>query len=49
MDVKLVIFGETGLDRLLQWLRTTGEPQDLRVVLEEYLRILRDLVLEGQE
>lgn len=49
MEARLVVFGETGLEKLLQWLRAAGEPQDLRVVLEEYLRILRELVLEGQE
>jgi hypothetical protein len=41
-----VVFGETGLDALLQWLRAAGEPQDIQHVLEQYLRILRAMVVE---
>lgn len=48
MDVKAIIFGETGMEQLLQWLRATGQPQDVRVVLEKYLEILRELVQEEQ-
>lgn len=48
MDAKMIIYGETALDKLVQWLRATGEPQDLGVVVERYLEILRELVLEEQ-
>lgn len=47
MDTR-VVFGETGIDELLQWLRETGEPQDIAVVLEQYLRILRAMVVEEE-
>jgi hypothetical protein len=46
MDAKSIIYGETALNQLVQWLRSTGEPKDLEVVLERYLEILRELVLE---
>jgi len=45
MDAKNVIFGETGLDRLVQMLRASGQPQDIAKLLERYLEILRELVL----
>ncbi len=48
MDAKNIIFGETGIDRLVQWLRSTGEPQDVEAVVARYLEILRELVLEEQ-
>jgi hypothetical protein len=46
MDAKTIIYGETALDKLVQWLKSTGEPQDLEIVVQHYLEILRDLVLE---
>jgi hypothetical protein len=49
MDAKTIIYGETAIDELVQWLRSTGEPQDLEVVVQQYLEILRKLVLEDQE
>jgi hypothetical protein len=49
MDAKAIIYGETALDRLAQWLRSTGEPQNADQVLQRYLEILRELVLEEQE
>jgi hypothetical protein len=49
MDVKLVAFGETSLDKLLQWLRSSGEPQDIDKVLERYLKLLKELVTEDKE
>lgn len=49
MDAKMIIYGETALDKLAQWLRSTGEPQDLEVVVQRYLEILRELVLEDQQ
>lgn len=49
MDAKTIIYGETALDKLMQWLRSTGEPQDVEVVVRQYLDILRQLVLEDQE
>ncbi|MCG8350222.1 MAG: hypothetical protein MI924_20850 [Chloroflexales bacterium] len=49
MDAKLIIYGETALDKLVQWLRASGEPQDIGIVMEQYLQILRELVLEENE
>ena len=45
MDAKNVIFGETGLDKLVQALRASGQPQDITKLVERYLEILRELVL----
>lgn len=42
METKTILFGETGLDELVQWLKSTGEPQDIRNVLHHYLEILQD-------
>jgi hypothetical protein len=44
MDAKNVIFGETGLEKLVQMLRASGQPQDIAKLLERYLEILRDMV-----
>jgi hypothetical protein len=49
MDADQIIYGETALDALTQWLRSTGEPQDVAQVVERYLEILRELVLEEQK
>jgi len=49
MDAKNVIFGETGLDKLVQMLRATGQPQDIAKLLERYLEILRELVLSEEK
>jgi hypothetical protein len=49
MEARNIIYGETGLDTLVQWLRSTGEPQELDRLLERYLEILRELVLEEQQ
>lgn len=49
MDAKSIIYGETAIDRLVQWLRSTGEPQDLEAIVERYLEILRELVLEESQ
>ena len=49
MDAKMIIFGDTAVDRLLQWLRTSGEPRDIDEILEQYLEILKQLVTEEQE
>jgi len=46
MDAKNVIFGETGLEKLVQMLRASGQPQDIAKLVERYLEILRDLVIE---
>ncbi len=48
MEGKAIIFGETGMEQLLQWLHATGQPQTVQVVLEQYLEILRELVREEQ-
>lgn len=49
MDAKMIAFGETAIDRLLQWLRSTGEPKDIREVLQQYLEILSKSVTEENE
>jgi hypothetical protein len=49
MDAKLIIYGETAMDRLAQWLRTTGEPQDIDTVVMAYLDILQTLVREDEQ
>ncbi|ACL25907.1 MULTISPECIES: hypothetical protein [Chloroflexus] len=49
MDAKTIIFGDTAIDRLLQWLRASGEPKDVREVLLQYLEILHKLVTEESE
>jgi hypothetical protein len=49
MDAKLINFGETALDRLLQWLRSTGEPKDIKELLQQYLEILSRSVMEDAE
>lgn len=45
MDGKNVIYGETAIDRLVQLLRASGQPQDLVWLTEQYLDALRELVL----
>lgn len=49
MDSRMIIFGETAIDKLLQWLRASGEPKDIDEVLAQYLAILKDLVTEENE
>lgn len=49
MDAKVIIFGETSLDKLLQWLRAGGEPKDLRELLQAYLEMLSKSVTEDNE
>lgn len=49
MDAKLITFGETALDRLLQWLRSTGEPKEINEILQQYLEILSRSVMEDPE
>ena len=44
MDAKNVIFGETGLEKLVQMLRASGQPQDIAKLVERYLEILREMV-----
>ena len=44
MDAKNVIFGETALEKLVQMLRASGQPQDIAKLLERYLEILREMV-----
>jgi len=46
MDAKNVIFGETGLEKLVQLLRASGQPQDIAKLVERYLEILHELVIE---
>ena len=49
MDAKNVIFGETGLEKLVQMLRASGQPQDIAKLVERYLEILREMVGSGGE
>lgn len=44
MDARNIRIGETGLDRLIQWLRQTGRPQSLEALTKQYVTILRELV-----
>lgn len=45
MDAKNITYGETGLDRLVQLLRASGQPQDIAKLTERYVEILRELVM----
>jgi hypothetical protein len=49
MDAKNVIYGETGLEKLVQMLRASGQPQDIAKLVERYLEILRELVLPEEK
>lgn len=49
MDAKMIVYGETALDKLIQWMRASGEPQDVEKVVKRYLEILRDMVLEEEK
>ena len=49
MDAKNVIYGETGVDRLVQLLRASGQPQDIAKLTERYLEVLRELVLSDDQ
>lgn len=49
MDAKLINFGETSIDRLLQWLRSSGEPKDIKELVRQYLEILSKSVMEEAE
>ncbi|MFO7168512.1 MAG: hypothetical protein DIU80_010870 [Chloroflexota bacterium] len=49
MDGKNVIYGETAMDRLVQVLRASGQPQDIAWLTERYLELLRELVLAEEQ
>ncbi len=49
MDGKSVIYSETAMDKLVQVLRTSGQPQDMTWLTERYLEILRELVVSKEE
>ncbi|NJN19007.1 MAG: hypothetical protein HC822_23510 [Oscillochloris sp.] len=49
MDAKLITYGETAIDRLIQWLRSNGEPKDIRELVKQYLEILSKSVMEDSE
>jgi DNA-binding NarL/FixJ family response regulator len=49
MDAKNIIYGETALDRLVQALRASGQPQEIAKLTERYLEILRDMVLGSEQ
>ncbi len=44
MDAKNIVFGETALDKVVQQLRASGQPQDIVRLTERYLETLRDMV-----
>ncbi|HYF61282.1 MAG TPA: hypothetical protein VD886_00620 [Herpetosiphonaceae bacterium] len=48
IDAKSIRVGETGLERLIQWLRSTNQPQTLEAITARYVAILRALVLEEE-
>lgn len=43
-----MIYGETGIDRLVQLLRASGQPQDIAKLTERYLELLRELALSDE-
>lgn len=47
METKPIIYGETALNKLVEWLRATGKPQNIETVVQEYLRILHKYMREG--
>lgn len=49
MDAKSIIYGETALDKLVQTLRASGQPQDITKLTERYLELLRELVLSDEQ
>lgn len=49
MDGKNVIYGETAMEKLIQLLRQSGQPQDMAWLTERYLEILRELVLSEEQ
>lgn len=49
MGARAIIYGETALDKLLQWLRASGEPKDVEAVVKQYLELLRGLIREENE
>jgi hypothetical protein len=49
MDGKNVTYGETGIERLVQILRASGQPQDISWLTERYLEILREFVLSEDQ
>ena len=48
IDAKSIRVGETGLERLIQWLRSTNQPQTLEAITARYVAILRALVVEEE-
>lgn len=49
MDGKNVIYGETAIEKLVQALRASGQPQEIAWLTERYLEILRELVLSEEQ
>ena len=44
MDAKNITYGETAIDRLVQMLRASGQPQDIAKLTERYIDTLREMV-----
>jgi hypothetical protein len=49
MDGKNVTYGETAMEKLIQAVRQSGQPQDVAWLTERYLEILRELVLTEEQ
>lgn len=49
MDGKNVNYGETAMDKLIQLVRQSGQPQDMTWLTERYLELLRELVLTEEQ
>jgi hypothetical protein len=48
MDNKItIVYGETAIDQLLQWLRTQNRPVTLEALTRRYIEILKSLTTEG--
>ncbi|MFV9506712.1 MAG: hypothetical protein AB4911_19345 [Oscillochloridaceae bacterium umkhey_bin13] len=45
----MITYGETAMDKLLQWLRSSGEPKELEDLVRQYLELLSKLVTEETE
>lgn len=49
IDARTIRVGETGLERLIQWLRASNKPQTMDAITRKYVEILRSLVLEEDQ
>lgn len=49
IDAKNITYGETAIDRLVQLLRASGQPQDLTKLTERYIELLREMVQTDEQ